>query len=267
MGRQRFLFGESNVDSVKNEPPQDIRILAWNLQSPSLDRARQQADWLLNSEADIFLLTEATPSKGSYHLISKVESLGFKVFYSTPREDKYFTAICVREFSAQDLDLRIKLFPSRLKGIRLVTSAGEIQLIGIYGPTSWKNKSESYMKQRKDFQTQVLELLSAIKPSSHLIIGGDLNVLEPTHIPQVPGFEDTSFYTRLVDMGLVDIFRKFYPTEREYSWSSVERVGCRFDHYFVSEGLVKTIKECKYDHGPRFQRLSDHSAMWLKLAP
>jgi exonuclease III len=260
-----FLFGEVNEDSVKNEPQQEIKILAWNLQSPSLDRARQQTDWLLNSGANIFLLTEATPSEGSYYLISKLESMGFKVFYSTPHDDKYFTAICVRGFPAQDLDLKIPLLPSRLQGVRLQTLLGEIQLVGIYAPTSWKNKPESHMQLRKEFHTQVLELLNAIKPGSSLIVGGDLNVLEPSHIPQVPGFEDPSFYTRMIDMGLVDSFRKFHPTEREYSWHSVDRIGCRFDHFFISEDLVKVVLDCKYDHEARFRKLSDHSAMWLTL--
>lgn len=267
MARQMFLFSQGNQDSKKNEPQQELKILAWNLQSPSLDRARQQADWLLRSEANILLLTEATLSEGSYHLISMVESSGFRVFYSSPHEDKYFTAICVRDFAAEDLDVRVQLFSSRLQGVRLTTILGEIQLIGIYGPTSWKNKPDSYMKERKVFQNQALELLATLKPCSKLIVGGDLNVLEPDHYPQVPGFEDASFYSGLVGMGLVDAFRKFYPDEREYSWYSVERIGCRFDHFLVGQDLLTALNECKYDHTPRFQHLSDHSSMWLKLGP
>ena len=266
MSRQMLLFGETVKQSKNNEQQPDIRILALNLQSPSLERAKLQTEWLLNSDANIFLLTEATPHKGSYFLISEIESKGFKVFYSTSRDDKYFTAICVRGFNASDLDFKTKLMPSRIQGVRLNAMDREIRLIGMYAPTSWKNKPESYMKQRKEFHTQVLELLAVSNPNDNYIVGGDLNVLEPSHIPQVPGFEDPSFYIRFGDMGFVDSFREFYPSEKEYSWYSNERVGCRFDHFFVSKNLIKRVKKCNYDHDIRLKRLSDHSAMWLKLA-
>lgn len=265
MGRQMFLFGENNKAPDETQEVQNIRLLAWNLQSPSLERSHEQTKWLLSVNANVLLLTEAMPTEGSYYLLSTLESSGFKLFYTTPSDDKYFTVICVKGFEAENMNIKTELLPSRIQGVKLSSSLGEIQIIGIYAPTSWKNKPESYLKQRREYHEQVSRLLSTSILNSRLIIGGDLNVLEPTHVPSVPGFEDPYFYTQFIDKGMLDVYREFHPNDNEYSWFSVERIGCRFDHFFITKDLLKFISDCKYAHEARTRKLSDHSAMWLNF--
>lgn len=260
-----FLFGEHDKASDEPQTTQSIKLLAWNLQSPSLERAHEQTNWLLNTNANVLLLTEAMPTEGSYYLLSTLESSGFELFYTISHDEKYFTAICVKGFQAEGMEIRTQLLPSRFQGVKLSTPHGEIQIVGIYAPTSWKNKPESYLKQRREFHEQVSKLLSAPKLNSKLIVGGDLNVLEPTHTPSVPGFEDPYFYTQFIDKGMLDIYREFHPKDNEYSWFSVERIGCRFDHFFITKDLLRFVSDCSYVHEARTRRLSDHSAMWLKF--
>jgi len=52
---------------------------------------------------------------------------------------------------------------------------------------------------------------------------------------------------------------------QEYSWIGRTGDGYRYDHCFVSHGLLSLINECRYLHEPRNFKLSDHSAMYIKI--
>lgn len=42
--------------------------------------------------------------------------------------------------------------------------------------------------------------------------------------------------------------------------------GYRYDHAFCAAALADRITGCGYDHNPRTEKLSDHSALTMHLA-
>ncbi len=266
MSRQMYLFGDVGVKTPDREPASlEIRMLTWNLQAPSIERARKQVAWLAGVKADVLILTEATYSEGSLHVISEIESLGFSVFFAEPKEGKYSTAICTTGFKTrEDTGPESSSFP-RARAVHLETFLGDLHVMGLYGPSSWGDLPSDKVEQRKAFHHQVLEWVRAKGRTPNLIIGGDLNVVEPNHRPRVPGFEDHSFYSGLLRLGMTDAYRIKHPEVQEYSWYSQLMVGLRLDHFLVSSALVTLVGNCEYDHGPRTAKLSDHSAMLLSI--
>jgi exodeoxyribonuclease-3 len=101
----------------------------------------------------------------------------------------------------------------------------------------------------------------------HLLVAGDLNVLEPGHIPHhhVFGKWEYDFYTSFLHAGrLRDAFREHNGTEIDHSWFGHRSgLGYRFDHLFCSAGVE--ILACHYDHKTRQTGLSDHSALTARL--
>jgi hypothetical protein len=98
---------------------------------------------------------------------------------------------------------------------------------------------------------------------------GDLNVLEPGHQPHYPFFApfECDFYRQLTDEhGLVDAFRALHPDTVEYSWVGRTGDGYRYDHAHCTADLAGTLLACDYVHQPRLDRLSDHSALSVRLA-
>ena len=265
MTRQMFLFGES-------APPQDevttseIRVLTWNLQSPALERARTQCKWLVDSKANVLVLTEASAASGSHHILSELESCGFKIFFDEPKTGEYATAVCIKGFPAHEWDISSQLDTPRVKALVLTTFLGEIGLFGLYGYSSWGDLSAEKIERRQAFQKSALNCLSSKYHHEQMIIAGDLNVVESDHMPQVRGFEDHRLYEGLLKLGLCDAYRYFCPTGHEHSWYSALRVGLRLDHCFVSKGLVQSMTRCYYDQSPRIEKLSDHAAMFLCLS-
>jgi exonuclease III len=99
------------------------------------------------------------------------------------------------------------------------------------------------------------------------IFCGDLNVLEPDHIPYYHYFKDWEydFYRNFSKHQLKDAFRHLHPEAQEHSWFGHSGDGYRYDHCFISTNLLDSLQKCYYLHEPRETRLSDHSAMILEL--
>jgi exodeoxyribonuclease-3 len=80
--------------------------------------------------------------------------------------------------------------------------------------------------------------------------------------PEIDGF------TKLLEGGFVDTFRRMYPERIEYSWwsvvtnSRVKNIGWRIDYFVVSEKLMKLVKESSM-HSDIFG--SDHCPVALEI--
>ncbi len=67
-------------------------------------------------------------------------------------------------------------------------------------------------------------------------------------------------------VGLVDLWRSHHVDRREYSWFSTPwNNGFRLDHAFGTSRIAAMVADCRYDHAPRLERISDHSALIVDL--
>ena len=106
-------------------------------------------------------------------------------------------------------------------------------------------------------------------PSQATVFLGDLNVLEPDHQPRYKFFApfEYGFYRQLTDdCGLIDAFRALHPEQIEYRWVGRTGDGYRYDHVHCSADLAAKLVSCDYLHQARVDRLSDHSALSVRLA-
>jgi hypothetical protein len=55
------------------------------------------------------------------------------------------------------------------------------------------------------------------------------------------------------------------PDQVEHSWVGRTGDGYRYDHAFCSPALAGHLTACHYLHQPRHDRLSDHSALTVRL--
>ena len=125
---------------------------------------------------------------------------------------------------------------------------------------------------KREFQGAVTALLPRL--GSHfgscahpVVIAGDLNVVEPGHEPhhQIYGRWEYDFYRAFAANGFLDAYRQAHPSDMDYSWLSPQRCRYRFDYVFCSIGHGWVVQAAGYLHEPRETRLSDHSAMAVRL--
>jgi len=259
-GRQKFL-DELIVTKRKKTSSETIKFLNWNIRNPSLRRSMKQTEWIEKGSFDIIVLTEAKFSQGCIHIRDRLKSLGYNVIFLKPENEDYGVILAVSNLK-EILEKSIKFLPYRTSSAVCNFYGKDILITGVYIPV-WRNE------EKKKFLDEFEKLIAnedLKKRFDDWIIIGDLNILEPNHIPKYSQYKPWEyFYNRLGKYGFVDAFRFFYPEEKEYSWFGREGNGYRFDHIFVSKNILPLIKNCFYIHEPRLEKLSDHSAMYLEI--
>lgn len=268
MARQMFFHECLTSEAAGKPPPSQLKILNWNIRNPSLKRAKQQAPWLIQTGANVMLLTEAKYSEGGLFLRDWLESYGFNVFLPQPKDNAYCVMVATQAFPCQKVELNVSFLSHRLGAIRCQTPLGAITIIGLYVPSRGPRKKRN--QDKRTFQDQTLDCLRALVKTgqnSNLVLGGDLNIVEPNHFPRYPVFGEWEyeFYEAFLKLGLIDAYRLLHPDSHEYSWFGRNGSGYRLDHFLVSTRLSQYIEACSYIHMCRNLKLSDHSAMYLKM--
>jgi exonuclease III len=263
---QGMLFGTTEVeaDSDESGPVDELRLCALNVNSPSPSRAQRIVNWLLATKSNTLVLTEMQPTDGGRHILACLQAEGFTAT-CTPgwKDTRYFAAIATR--GIKTAPLQPASFDPRIAAVDLTTDHTTVRLIGIYGLTNGMTADSSH--RRREFQRRLLDYLAQVN-SPALCVAGDLNVVEPNHVPYLPAFEDHdyAFYKGLLELGLRDAYRELNPSGGDHSWFSPRFGSQRLDHSLIGTGAGH-IQTCAYDHTTRSEGLSDHAALLTTIGP
>ena len=246
-----------------------LSLLTLNIGNPSPDRARRQLAWLVRREEDVLVLTETRASAGCRLLAENFTAAGYAVHYPQPGPGEYGTMIASTVPAAPDDGFggRVGYLPSRAAAVILPAPAGALRVIGLYVPA--RDASAGKTERKRKWLAACDAALAATVTEMPAIVLGDLNVLEPDHWPRYPFFApfEYDFYRALAEAHrLTDVFRHLHPDAAEHSWTGRAGDGYRYDHAFCSQSLSGYITSCDYLHQPREDRLSDHSALTMRLA-
>jgi exodeoxyribonuclease-3 len=202
-----------------------------------VERAKRQLAWLIMRDEQVLVLTETKASAGCRLLADSFADAGYAVHWPVLGPGEYGTMIVATVPVTPDDGFgdRVGYLPARAAAVTLAACDAA---------------------------------LAATVTEMPAIVLGDLNVLEPSHRPAYPFFEpfEYDFYCALATAhGLTDVFRHLHPDEAEYSWVGRAGDGYRYDHAFCCRSLAGRIAACDYLHQPRFDGLSDHSALTMHL--
>jgi exodeoxyribonuclease-3 len=244
-----------------------MSLLTLNIANPSPERAERQLSWLAGRGEDVLILTETKDSAGCRLLANAFTTAGYHVTYPVPDNGDYGVMIASKaEARTDDFGSRVGYLPSRAAAIILAAPAGPIHIIGAYAPS--RDASAEKTERKRKWLDACLSALTS-RPIGSAVFLGDLNVLEPGHQPHYPFFApfEYDFYRQLTNScDLVDAFRAQHPDTVEHSWVGRTGDGYRYDHAHCSPDLADKLLACDYVHQPRIDRLSDHSALSVRLA-
>lgn len=246
-----------------------LTIFCLNIQNPSLERAGKQFPWLRKQPADVLVLTECKKSEGCLFLEKCFQAYGYQVVFPKPIGNEYAVLIASRhKLTLSPFSDHVDYLRARVASVKVTLFGSEFEVIGVYVPSrdSYERPGKDFAAKREQKKLFVSGLLNALKSApthSYRFFCGDLNVLEPDHIPHYSVFEDWEyeFYLAMEKYQLHDAFRHLHPKVQEYSWVGKSGDGYRYDHCFVSSSLIPLVDECYYLHEPRELKLSDHSAL------
>lgn len=239
----------------KEEPAADnaLRLLCWNIRNPSIKTAMRQALWLKEQPFDVFALTETKDSVGCNYLEKYFRARKYHILFPKPEAGGYGAMVISRfPFNSG--------FLSWFGSARTNSICREnLEIVNTYVPNDRD-------KGKKEFLERLAGSLK--NPPQPFIFCGDLNIIEPNHVPHYPIFEawEYDFYRKMSELKLHDAFRAINPDAKEYSWFGRTGNGYRYDHCFVSGDLISNVRECYYLHGPRLKKLSDHSGLAVVIS-
>lgn len=162
----------------------------------------------------------------------------------------------------------VGVLPHRAPAATALVGGQQVLLLGLYVPS--RGPKERRNEAKRAFQAAVSKALPELAGSFQgaVITAGDLNVVEPGHVPHhdVYGEWEYDFHRSFAGAGLIDAFRVLQPTAAEHSWFGRSGQGYRFDHAFVTARYGAQVRGCSYDHRPVEQGLTDHATLALVLS-
>lgn len=253
-----------------------LKIASWNVNSLTV-RLDQVLAWLESSGTDILALQETKLIDEKF----PVDAFREKGFYIAFSGQKSYNGVAI--ISRHPIDDEVKdlpVFSDPQRRLLAVTIAG-IRLINLYVPNGaavgtdkyeyklrWLDNVESFIKQQ-------------LTQYPRVAVVGDFNIApEDRDVHDPKAWEgcvlvspaERHAFTKLVDLGLHDSFRKFDQDEQVFSWWDYRAAGfrrnrgLRIDHILLSEPLYTECLESKVDIEPRrADRPSDHAPVWVTI--
>lgn len=246
-----------------------LQLLTLNAQHAAPERARRQAAWIAaQPEADIVVATEIGPGPGGHAFVNALVDHGYSHIHAPqPGTPDYRAVLASRTAPLNPVPTGIRFLAHRGPAADLQIGGRRIRLLGLYVPS--RGPKERRNQNKRAFQQAVTAALPTLvdRFDGLAVVTGDLNVVEPGHIPRYPIFGpwEYDFYRLFLDSGLIDAYRALHPDTAGHSWYGRGGNGYRFDHTFVTARSAHLLHTCDYLHAPRDNGLSDHAAMVLTI--
>ncbi len=215
------------------------------------------------------VVTEVGAGPGGHALTEALGEHGYSsVLAPEPAAPDYRAILASRSPNLTPVPSGIGVLPHRGPAAVVDFAGHVVALLGLYvpsrGPQHRRNES------KRAFQDAVAKALPSFlaRFGGPVIVAGDLNVVEPGHMPHLPVFGDWEygFYRSFLAAGMADAYRAMHPDGSDHSWFGRKGNGYRIDHIFVTRHHTAQVRLCGYVHSPRQQGLTDHAAMTLTLA-
>ncbi|MBJ9990496.1 exodeoxyribonuclease III [Paenibacillus sp. S28] len=235
-----------------------MKLVSWNVNGLRACVNKGFIEYVKQVDADIFCVQETKLQEGQICLDGMDE---YYQYWNYAEKKGYSgTAVFTKQkplsvYSGLEED-------GELEGRILTLEYEGFYLVNVYTPNARRDLSRLDLRlEWEDRFRSYIQQLDARKP---VIICGDLNVAHqeidlknPKSNRENSGFtpQERGKMTELLNTGLIDTFRHFYPEqEGAYTWWSYmpkireRNVGWRIDYFLVSERLAPSLIDAQIDH-------------------
>lgn len=227
-----------------------MKLYSWNVNGLRAVLKKGFADIVADSDADIFCLQETKMSEG----LDDIMMDGYRQYFNHAVKKGYSGTAIYSRTQPIAVTRGMGNAVHDNEGRILTAEYPDFYLVNVYTPNSQTELARlDYRMQWEDAFMDYVTGLDRVKP---VIICGDLNVAHkeidlknPASNRNNPGFTDSerAAFTRLLDAGFADTFRRLHPDDVTYSWWSYrfrardKNIGWRIDYFLVSERLLPKI--------------------------
>ena len=235
-------------------------------------------EWLQSNEPDVLVLqeikqvTEKFPTEAiadlGYHSVAS----GQKTYNGVATISKIPPADPVYDFpDFEDPQRRV-----------LACTVGDVRVIDLYIPNGSEVGSEKYAYKLNWLASLERFLAEELRQHDNVVVLGDFNIApsdDDVHDPEKWGDDilcspaERDALSRILDLGVTDVFRNFKQPEKTFSWWDYRsagfrrNAGLRIDLILTSKAMTDRCTACYVDKEPRaWERPSDHTPVVAEFA-
>lgn len=246
-----------------------VTVTSWNVNSIR-QRIEQVARLLEDRGPDVLLLQETKVEDSSFPADS-LGALGYSVLAKGQRTWNGVALVSRLPLESPSESLP-NGFSTTAKRILCATVAG-IRIANVYVPNG--GSSPESFHEKLGFLDALLDTVLGSSPRDRMLLAGDFNVApgeddvyDPIALAGEVCFhpEERARMSAMFGAGAVDLFRRFTPGGKAYSWWDYRQLGfqknrgMRLDHLIASPALAVLARSCTIDREPRkWLKPSDHA--------
>jgi len=256
-----------------------MRIATWNINGL---RARLEyvLHWLQSRKPDIVGLQELKLTDDLFPYAA-FEAEGYHAVTNT---QKAWNGVSILSRSEPQA-LRVGLPGQEDQGARLIAATVEnISFITAYCPNGKSLDHPDFGRKLEWFDSLAHEMDQRYSPTDPLVLCGDFNIC-PGHLDswnesELKGRifhtdEERGRFQRLIDWGLVDVYRELLPGGRDFSWwdyragAFYRNHGLRIDLILASRPILERVTKVEIDRDYRKKKegltASDHAPVIVHI--
>ena len=254
-----------------------MKIASWNVNSLNV-RLPQVLDWLAKEQPDVLALQETKTPDEKFPVV-EIEAAGYQAHYSG---QKTYNGVAVLSKSPVfDPVTDVPGLDDPQRRI-LAVSVDRVRVVNLYVVNGQEVGSEKFRYKLHWLEQVSAYLRTQLAEHRYLVVLGDFNIApedRDVHDPELwrekilCSTPEREALNKMLDAGLVDVFRQFDQAEGSFSWWDYRAVGfrrnrgLRIDLILASRALAEQCIRSVIDTGPRaLERPSDHTPVLAEFS-
>lgn len=232
-----------------------MKCISWNVNGIRACVGKGFLDFFKEIDADIFCIQESKMQEGQL----EIDLPGYYQYWNYAQRKGYSGTAIFTKQEPLSVQYGIGTEEHDKEGRVITLEYHDFYMITVYTPNSQNELKR--LDYRMEWEDAFLAYLKNLEKTKPVVVCGDMNVAHkeidlknPKTNRKNAGFtdEERGKMSALLDSGMIDTFRYFYPEQKDiYSWWSYrfhareKNSGWRIDYFLVSEILKDRLQDAK----------------------
>ena len=229
-----------------------MKLISWNVNGIRACVQKGFMDYLKEADADIFCIQESKMQAGQLDL----DLEGYEQYWNYAEKKGYSGTAIFTKVKPISVAYGMGIPEHDTEGRVITLEFDDFYVVTVYTPNSQRELTR--LAYRMEWEEAFRGYIGGLMEKKGVLVCGDMNVAHkeidlknPATNHKNAGFtdEERDCFTKLLESGMIDTFRYFYPDKTDaYSWWSYmfhareKNVGWRIDYWLASKDMESRLQ-------------------------